>query len=165
MLLAVLRLPQLGVDQYRHRDWVNSNPAQIKQGVDVSAQQQAIIDHVGGIALIGHDVGSLQDIRHIAARHGATPAVRIKKDLTKGMLPAAPHDAGPHPSLGVLDIIGIKGPLLLSFTLRGLKRIHWVATQDKRCRVSPFIAHIVKNAFVAESVIVELLFLSAVEEQ
>ncbi len=78
--------PQARADQQRLLLRVNPQVATVKQGMDVDAQQQAVVDPV--LAVIGHgaDVGRLQHRNDLVAGRRATPTVGLLDECLEDRL-------------------------------------------------------------------------------
>jgi len=95
-----------GLDGRGHEDlpcvWVHRDEVGVEEGVDISAQQEAIGDMVGLGAEIRGDVRGLEDMENIAASNGATALVGLDKGIAELLLTSAGADLAEYLISGVL---------------------------------------------------------------
>jgi hypothetical protein len=81
---------------------------QVKEGVQVRAQQEAIVDMVGVLASVGLYVCRLQRLLCVTARHRILPSIGPQQSLAKPRLAPTPHDSCGSPFSCVLVVVRVK---------------------------------------------------------
>jgi hypothetical protein len=109
--VVLSRQPQ-GQDHHA-RLRVDAQQVTVEQGMDITPEQQPVLNLVPVGALVGVDVGSFERSEFVAARHCAAAVVCADEFCLEGRLAFPPDDLGQCPLAGVLGIEGRQGVFLM----------------------------------------------------